>query len=135
MAVTTISEGALVCIVLQEALLVPVQVVYQVSVSTELRHQVQRTLTRDETSMCSPSTTQQLRYPCVWNMCETLQYITLFSAGSQQVDDVEVWTQVTHDLQLRHQSLSLAPTCRCWKTPQKPNNNYTQHSVNSLRMQ
>lgn len=38
--------------------------------------------------------------------------LTVFGAGSEQVDDVEVRTQVTHDLQLRHQSLSLAPPRR-----------------------
>lgn len=39
----------------------------------------------------------------------------MFGAGSEQVDDVEVRTQVTHDLQLGHQSLSLAPPCCGWR--------------------
>lgn len=41
--------------------------------------------------------------------------LTVFGAGSEQVDDVEVRTQVTHDLQLGHQSLSLAPPCCGWR--------------------
>lgn len=41
--------------------------------------------------------------------------LTVFGAGSEQVDNVEVRTQVTHDLQLRHQSLSLTPPRRGWR--------------------
>lgn len=33
----------------------------------------------------------------------------MFGAGSEQVNDVEVRSQVTHDLQLGHQGLSLTP--------------------------
>lgn len=52
-AVTAIFKMNLVSIVLQEALLVPVQVIHQVSVSTELRHQVQRTFTHDKKNALS----------------------------------------------------------------------------------
>lgn len=38
----------------------------------------------------------------------------MFGASSKQVDDVEVRTQVTHDLQLWHQSLSLTPPGCGW---------------------
>lgn len=34
--------------------------------------------------------------------------VTSFGAGSQQVDDVEMRSQVAHDLQLRHEGLLLA---------------------------
>ena len=32
---------------------------------------------------------------------------TSLGAGPKQIDDVEVWTQVAHDLELRHESLLL----------------------------
>ena len=35
--------------------------------------------------------------------------LTLLGASPQQVNDVQVRTQVAHDLQLRHQSLGLTP--------------------------
>lgn len=35
--------------------------------------------------------------------------LTVFSAGSEQIYNVEMWTQVAHDLQFRHQRLGLAP--------------------------
>lgn len=43
-----------------------------------------------------------------------MSVFTVLGAGSQQVDDVEMRTQVAHDLQLRHEGLSLAPPgCGC----------------------
>ena len=45
--------------------------------------------------------------------------LTMFGARSKQVDDVEVRAEVTHDLQLRHQSLSLTPPGCSWTAAEK----------------
>lgn len=43
---------------------------------------------------------------------------TSFSAGPQQVDDVEMRSQVAHDLQLGHKGLLLAAAgSGCWREP------------------
>lgn len=43
---------------------------------------------------------------------------TSFGAGPQQVDDVEVRSQVAHDLQLGHEGLLLTTAgCGCWGKP------------------
>lgn len=58
--------------------------------------------------------------------------LTVFGAGSEQVDDVEVRTQVTHDLQLGHQSLSLAPPCCGWRGEMERNSQSVNKTVGCL---
>lgn len=45
--------------------------------------------------------------------------LTMFGTSTKQVHNVEVRTQVTHDLQLRHQGLSLAPPGCGWRESEK----------------
>lgn len=74
-AVIAITKMNLVSIVLQEALLVPVQVVHQVSISTELRHQVQRTYKCVQKSICSLSTEHRFRFPSEWPCAGTCVWL------------------------------------------------------------
>lgn len=60
------------------------------------------------------------------------QRLTVFGAGSEQVDDVEVRTQVTHDLQLGHQSLSLAPPCCGWRGEMERNSQSVNKTAGCL---
>lgn len=46
------------------------------------------------------------------DVCLPKHRLTVFGASAQQVHNVEVRTQVTHDFQLRHEGLSLAPPGR-----------------------
>lgn len=53
---------------------------------------------------------------------------TWFGACAQQVDNVKVGPQVSHDLQLRHQCLLLTRASCCWETNQKTINQLTIHA-------
>lgn len=69
---------------------------------------------------------------CVDTVFIHVHLCTWFGACTQQVDNVKVWAQVSHDLQLRHQCLLLTGASCCWGTNQKSTNQLTNHAQNLL---
>lgn len=55
------------------------------------------------------------------SLCHQMYWLTSIGAGSQQIDNVLVVTQVAQDLQLRHQGLPLVRVRICYgRTTNKP---------------
>ncbi len=55
--------------------------------------------------MCLPMNDLQLVFVLFTWLC----------ASSQEVNNVEMWSKMSHDLQFRHQGLFLTGACRGWK--------------------